>query len=97
MSDRWVLAHDPRDGEEPDWHERLEELDAIRGIQQSAHRCRHRIDLERAGCGTCLAEATCDHGRTVTQHCLDCEQAVTEAMARAMARAVDRILGGGGK
>lgn len=91
--DKW--HHDPREGEEPDWHERLEELDAIRGIQQSAHRCRHGIDLERAGCGACLeAGATCDHGRTVAEYCWDCDQATGEAMARAMVKAMDKILGG---
>lgn len=53
MSDRWVLASDPREGEEPDWHERLEELNDLRGITQSAHRCEHGIDLERATCAPC--------------------------------------------
>lgn len=28
-------------------------MDRIRGIEQSAHRCTHGIDLERAHCGTC--------------------------------------------
>lgn len=29
-------------------------LDRIRGVEQSAHRCVHGVDLERAGCGRCM-------------------------------------------
>jgi hypothetical protein len=35
----------------------ISRLDRIRGVTQSAHRCRHGIDLERADCAPCL-EAT---------------------------------------
>ena len=38
MSDRWVLAHDPREGEHP------EPMDL----------CPHGIDQNEAGCGKCL-------------------------------------------
>lgn len=31
-------------------------LDKMRGVTQSAHRCEHGIDLERAACGQCMAE-----------------------------------------
>ncbi len=57
MSDRWVMATDPREGEEPDDEARaaaaLADLDELRGITQSAHRCRHGVDLERATCAPC--------------------------------------------
>ena len=32
-------------------------LDRLRGVTQSAHRCRHGVDLERAGCGRCLSDS----------------------------------------
>jgi len=35
----------------------LGSLDRMRGVSQSAHRCRHGIDLEMADCAPCL-EAT---------------------------------------
>ena len=38
MSDRWVLAHDPREGEHP----------------EPADPCPHGIDQNEAGCGRCL-------------------------------------------
>jgi hypothetical protein len=40
MSDRWVLAHDPREGEHP------EPMDL----------CPHGVDQHEAGCGQCLAD-----------------------------------------
>ena len=38
MSDRWVLAHDPREGEHP----------------EPADLCPHGVDQHEAGCGRCL-------------------------------------------
>lgn len=29
-------------------------LDRMRNVEQSAHRCVHGVDLERAGCGPCV-------------------------------------------
>ncbi len=39
MSDRWVLSHDPREGE---WPERMPSY------------CPHGVDENEAGCGKCL-------------------------------------------
>ena len=41
MSDRWVLSHDPREGEWP------EPMDL----------CPHNVDLASADCGICAHEA----------------------------------------
>lgn len=31
-------------------------LDRIRGAEQSAHRCKHQINLEKSACGICRRE-----------------------------------------
>lgn len=90
MSDRWVMATDPREGEEPDDEARavavLADLDDLRGITQSAHRCEHGIDLERAGCGRCLdAVEPWGARRELTQ------AEVTEAFAAFFRQKLDQI------
>lgn len=38
-------------------------LDRIRGAEQSAHRCPHQINLERARCATCAPLSLMELGR----------------------------------
>lgn len=76
MSDRWVLASDPREGE---WPERMPSY------------CPHGVDENEADCGKCVADQIDAQLAANRPHVTMTDAEMTEAFAAFFRQALDKI------